>query len=202
MRSTSDAIGLVLLAAGASSRMGTAKQLLPYQGRSLLRYMAEVALASRCSSVVVVLGAHVDRTRLEIGDLPVQIVENPHWSTGMGSSIQAGVQQITAQPLAAIIVMLCDQPLVTSANLNQLIESYQATQHSVIASAYSGTLGVPALFNHQLFPDLLSLSPNQGAKHLIKQYHDRVDSVSFPEGAIDLDTPEDYQQLRSNLHSP
>ncbi|WP_058999133.1 nucleotidyltransferase family protein [Leptolyngbya sp. NIES-2104] len=201
MRSTSNAIGLVLLAAGASSRMGTAKQLLPYQGRSLLRYMAEVALASRCSSVVVVLGAHVDRTRLEIRDLPVQTIENPHWSSGVGSSIQAGVQQITAQPLDAIIVMLCDQPLVTSANLNQLIESYQATQPSVIASAYADTLGVPALFSHQLFPDLLRLSPNEGAKHLIKQYRDRVDSISFPKGAIDLDTPEDYQRLHSNLHS-
>lgn len=199
MRSTSDAIGLVLLAAGASSRMGTAKQLLPYQGRSLLRYMAEVALASRCSSVVVVLGAHVDRTRSEIHNLPVQTVENPHWSTGMGSSIRAGVQQITAQSLDAIIVMLCDQPLVTSANLNQLIEAYQATQHPVIASAYADTLGVPALFSHPLFPDLLKLSPNEGAKHLIDQYRDRIDSISFPEGAIDLDTPEDYQQLHSEL---
>lgn len=132
-----------------------------------LRYMVEVVLASRCSSVIVVLGAHVDRTRLEIRDLPVQTVENLQWATGMGSSIQAGVQQITAQPLDAIIVMLCDQPLVTSANLNQLIESYQVTQRSVIASAYTDTLGVPALFSHQLFPDLLRLNPNEGAKHLI-----------------------------------
>lgn len=119
----------------------------------------------------------------------------------MGSSIQAGVQQITAQPLDAIIVMLCDQPLVTSANLNQLIESYQVTQRSVIASAYTDTLGVPALFSHQLFPDLLRLNPNEGAKHLIKQYRDRVESIFFPEGASDLDTPEDYQQLHSNLRS-
>lgn len=106
----------------------------------------------------------------EIRDLPVQTVENPRWSTGMGSSIQAGVRQIIAQPLDAIIMMLCDQPLVTSANLNQLIESYQATQHSVTASAYADTPSVPALFSHQLFSDLLRLNPNEGAKPLIKQY--------------------------------
>jgi molybdenum cofactor cytidylyltransferase len=193
MGSNSTSVGLILLAAGASTRMGTAKQLLPYRGRSLLHYMAEVALASKCQPIVVVLGAYVDRIKPEIATLPLQIVENNNWSIGMGSSIRAGVQQsIAAQSLDAVVVMLCDQPLVTSFHLNQLIAAYEVTHRPVIASAYANTLGVPALFSHSLFPDLLSLTANVGARYLIKEYSDRVYPVPFPEGAIDLDTREDY----------
>jgi molybdenum cofactor cytidylyltransferase len=189
-------VGLILLAAGASTRMGTDKQLLPYRGRSLVRYMAEVALASKCQPIAIVLGAHGDRINPEIATLPLQIVENDRWSLGMGTSIGAGVQA-AAQSLDAVIVMLCDQPLVTSWHLNQLIAAYKATHYPVIASAYSSTLGVPALFDRSLFPDLLSLTGNVGAKHLIGQYGDRVYPVPFPEGAIDLDTPEDYQNCQA-----
>jgi molybdenum cofactor cytidylyltransferase len=187
-------VGLILLAAGASTRMGTAKQLLPYRGCSLVRYMAEVALGSKCQPIVVVLGANADRIKPEIATLPLQIALNDRWSSGMGTSIVAGVQQIGAgQSLDAVIIMLCDQPLVTSFHLNQLIFAYEATHRPAMASAYANTLGVPALFDRGLFPDLLSLTANVGAKYLIGQYGDRVYPVSFPQGAIDLDTPEDYQ---------
>lgn len=198
MHPNTPSVGLILLAAGASTRMGSPKQLLPYQGCSLLRYMAEVALASCCEPIAVVLGSNAERTRQEINDLPLQIVENKQWSEGMSSSIRAGVKQITAvnQHLDAVVITLCDQPLVTSSRLNQLIEAYQITQSPVIASAYANTLGVPALFSHILFPELLSLTAKVGAKNLIQQYIDQVHQVSLPEGAIDVDTPEDYQQLR------
>lgn len=199
MGSNSASVGLILLAAGASTRMGTAKQLLPYQGCSLLCYMAQVALASCCQPTVVVLGAHADRIKQEIMSLPLQMVENNHGSTGMGSSIRVGVQQIiAAQSLDAVVVMVCDQPLVTSSHLNRLIAAYEVTHRPVIASAYANTLGVPALFSHSLFLDLLSLNATVGAKPLIKQYLDRVYAVPFPEGAIDLDTPEDYSQFQLN----
>ncbi|MBW4474892.1 MAG: nucleotidyltransferase family protein [Stenomitos rutilans HA7619-LM2] len=178
--------------------MGSPKQLLPYRGRSLLRYTAEVALASNCEPIVVVLGANSDRIHPTIANLPVHIVENNQWSEGMGSSIRAGVEQITRinPHLDAVVVMLCDQPLVTASKLNQLLEAYQVNRSQVIASAYANTLGVPALFSRDLFPDLLSLTANVGAKYLIQQYRDQVYVVPFPEGAIDLDTPEDYQQMR------
>jgi molybdenum cofactor cytidylyltransferase len=194
MGSNSASVGLILLAAGASTRMGTAKQLLPYRGRSLLRYMAEVAIGSKCQPIVVVLGAQSDRIKPEIATLPLQIALNDRWSSGMGTSIRAGVEQIAAvKSLDAVIVMLCDQPLVTSFHLNRLIAAYETTHPPAIASAYASMLGVPALFDRSLFPDLLSLNANVGAKYLIEQYGDRVYPVPFPEGAIDLDTPEDYQ---------
>jgi molybdenum cofactor cytidylyltransferase len=158
--------------------------------------MAEVALASDCAPIVVVLGANRDCIKLEISDLPLHIVENDQWSEGMGSSIRAGVKQIAQinQQLDAVVVMLCDQPLVTASRLNQLIEAYQINRSQVIASAYTNTLGVPALFSRARFPELLSLTANVGAKYLIQHYRDQVYAVPFPEGAIDLDTPDDYQQ--------
>ncbi|MBW4661810.1 MAG: nucleotidyltransferase family protein [Drouetiella hepatica Uher 2000/2452] len=189
-------IGLMILAAGASTRMGTPKQLLLYQGRSLLRYVAEVAIASCCDPVVVVLGSQAERMKLEACALAVHIVENQQWAEGMGTSIFAGMTALTAinQALDAVVIILCDQPFVSHHLLNQLVEAYRATQSPIIASAYENTLGVPALFDRSLFIELMTLK-NVGAKSLIKRHAERIFQVSFPKGAIDLDTPAQYQQL-------
>lgn len=190
-------IGLMILAAGASTRMGTPKQLLPFQGRSLLRYMAEVTIASCCDPVVVVLGAQAERMKLEIDGLNLHIVENQQWANGMGTSIAAGMTALTAinPALEAVVIVLCDQPFVSAPVLNQLAASYRSTQSPIIASAYANTVGVPTLFDRSLFRELMTLNVTVGAKYLIKQHAEKVLQVSFPKGAIDLDTPAQYQQL-------
>ncbi|MBD2073568.1 nucleotidyltransferase family protein [Phormidium sp. FACHB-592] len=190
-------IGLMILAAGASTRMGAPKQLLPFQGRSLLRYMAEEAIASCCDPAVVVLGSHAERMTLEVDGLALHVVENSQWADGMGTSIAAGITALTTidQHLNAVIIVLCDQPFVSAPLLDQLVESYRATQRSIIASAYADTIGVPALFDRSLFTELRRMNANVGARHLIKQHAEKVFQVSFPKGAIDLDTPAQYQQL-------
>lgn len=190
-------IGLMILAAGASTRMGTPKQLLLFQGRSLLCYMAEVAIASCCDPVVVVLGSQVERMKLEVQALALHIVENEQWAQGMGTSISAGMIALTTinQDLDAVVIVLCDQPFVCAPLLNQLVESYRATQSPIIASAYANTLGVPALFDRSLFRELMTIKVNVGAKYLLKQHAKKVFQVSFPKGTIDLDTPAQYQQL-------
>ncbi len=175
--------------------MGQPKQLLPYQGHSLLRYMASVALHSCCHPITVVLGSQADRIRLEIDDLPLQIVDNERWVEGMGISIQAGLTFALNHTLDAVVIMLCDQPYVTSHLLNQLVESYQVTRRSIVASAYANALGVPALFSQKLFPQLLTLEANAGAKYLLERYRDQVYRLPFAEGAVDVDTPADYEQL-------
>jgi molybdenum cofactor cytidylyltransferase len=195
-------IGLMILAAGASTRMGTPKQLLPFQGRSLLRYMAEVAIASCCDPVVVVLGSHAKRMKLEVDGLTLHLVEHQQWADGMGTSIAAGMTALTAinQTLDAVVIVLCDQPFVSTLLLNQLAASYQATQRPIIASAYANTIGVPALFDRSLFAKLLTLEAMVGAKYLFKQHAESVLQVPFPKGVIDLDTPAQYQQLLRNEH--
>lgn len=195
-------IGIVILAAGASTRMGTPKQLLRYQGRYFLRHITETAIASGCDSIVVVLGAYVNQIRSEVDALPVHAVENPHWAEGMGSSIRVGIRTLSdrAANVQAAIVLLCDQPFTSVQLIHQLIAAYDADRQPIVASSYAGILGVPALFDRCLFPTLLTLEAQQGAKHLIQSYMEQTTAVPFMEGTIDIDTPEDYEQLQSSLN--
>ena len=192
-------VGLIILAAGASTRMGTPKQLLLYRGCSLIRHITEVAIASVCQPIAIVLGANVERIKPEISQLPVQIVENQQWAEGMNSSIRVALEALLAMNpnLEAVAIALCDQPFVSSQTLNQLVEAYRLTSQPIIASEYAGTLGVPALFSGTLFSELMTLKSTEGAKHLIKKHIHEVFSVPFPEGSIDIDTPNDYEQLQT-----
>jgi molybdenum cofactor cytidylyltransferase len=195
----SSSIGLVILAAGASTRMGTPKQLLFYQGCSFIRHITDVAIASVCQPIAVVLGANANRIKPEVSSLPVQIVENQQWQEGMSASIRVGLEALLAvnPNLEAVAIALCDQPFVSSQTLNQLVEVYHFTGQPIIASEYAETLGVPALFSRTLFSELMTLKSTEGAKTLIKKHNHQVFSISFPEGAIDIDTPNDYEQLQT-----
>jgi molybdenum cofactor cytidylyltransferase len=197
--SSQNAIAAIILAAGASTRMGTPKQLLLYQGRSLLSRITETAIAAHCSPVFVVLGAYSAQIRCEIKDLPVQVVENPEWQTGMGSSIQALIK--TSPLVEAAILLLCDQPFVSAPTIHQLQSVYRSTNNPIIASAYQNTIGVPALFDSTLFLELTGLTQAEGAKKVIQRHINSVVTVEFPQGAIDLDTPSDYQQCFKYLNN-
>lgn len=198
LTSTSGPVALVLLAAGASSRMGQPKQLLPYQGRTLLRHAAETALATGCQPVVLVTGAVHEPLAQGVRGLPLLIAHNPEWATGMGSSIRAGLKaalEKAPQPPAAVLIMLCDQPLVTPALLLDLIEQQHLTQAPVVAAAYGDTLGVPAVFGAATFAALQQLRGAEGARKLIAAYEPAVGSVPFPGGIFDVDTPAQYAAL-------
>lgn len=199
----SSTVGLIILAAGASTRMGTPKQLLAYRGCTLIRHMAKVAIASYCQPIAVVLGANAERIKPEISQLPIQIVENQQWEEGMSTSIRVGLEALLAMNpnLEAVAIALCDQPFVSSPTLERIIEAYHLTGKPIIASEYSGTLGVPALFNRTLFSELMTLKSTEGAKKLIKKHTHEVFSVPFPEGAIDIDTPKDYEQFQTLIES-
>ena len=195
----SSTIGLIILAAGASTRMGTPKQLLLYRGRSFVRHFCDVAIASVCQPITVVLGANAEQIKPEISQLPVQIVENQQWAEGMSSSIRVGLEALLGvnQNLEAVAIALCDQPFVSSQTLDRIVEAYHFTGKPIIASEYAGTLGVPVLFSHTLFSEIMALKSNEGAKQLIKRHIHEVFSIPFPEGSIDIDTPNDYDQLQT-----
>lgn len=189
-------VGAVILAAGASTRMGTPKQLLQFQGRNFLERTVDAVRASVCQPVVVVLGAYAEKIRPCIDHLPVMVVENPQWNEGMGASIRVGVTAINAasEKVEAVVLALCDQPFVSCDIINQLVEAYYTTDRGIVASEYAGTLGVPALFSRRFFPELLNLKAAAGAKQVLNKYSDEVFPLSFA-GAVDIDTPEEYEQL-------
>lgn len=193
-------IGLIILAAGASLRLGTPKQLLNFKGETLLRRMAREAAASACRPLTVVLGADAGKFKNELSDLDVHVVENPDWKDGMGSSIGTGLTKLLEikRSVDGVVLTVCDQPFVTAGVIDKLVKAYQETDALIIASAYAGTLGVPALFSRELFSQLTELKGGGGgAKQIIKQFQARTISISFPEGAIDIDTPADFEQLSS-----
>lgn len=193
-------IGIILLAAGASARLGQAKQLLPFRGESLLRRTTKTALGVS-DKVVVALGANREIVRKEIEDLPIQIAENKDWQSGMSGSIKIGLQKLLDDKVTveAVFVMVCDQPFVDENLLKEMIEKFQKPDSLIVACEYDNTLGVPALFHRKLFPELLALDARGGAKQLIKKYQSQTTIVSFPEGAFDIDTRADYEDLIKNL---
>ena len=187
-------IALILLAAGASARLGRPKQLLAYRGRSLLRHAAEAAVESVCRPVLVVLGAEAERMRPELDGLPVQIFENVDWAQGMASSLCAGLRAVPEDAEGAVVI-LCDQPLLTGDVIDALVTACGESRAPVAASEYGGTLGVPALFGRALFPELAALTGAEGAKQVILRHAADAARVPFPGGLVDIDTPDDLANL-------
>lgn len=189
----------VVLAAGASSRMGRPKQLLAFRGQSLLRRAARVALEAGRNPVAVVLGAEAARVRPELAGLAVTVAVNPDWEDGPGTSVRLGLAAVEAADPDAVLFLLCDQPLVDAEHLCRLLAEFRVSGRPMVASAYAGVVGVPALFARECFAALRSLPPAAGARQLLSRNPDAVTAVPFPAGAVDLDTPADYEQLTKEV---
>lgn len=187
----------IVLAAGASLRMGQPKQMLLIDGENLLTRTVRAIFNAGIKNIVVVLGANEEAHRTLLEGLPVDVVYNPDWGKGMGSSLKAGLHHLTLQetPPSAVIVSVCDQPLLFPDNISDLLKKYEETGKPIISSRYSGKPGVPALFDRTCFKKLEALGDAQGAKSLMLDNPRDVAQVEFPGGAIDLDTMEDYERF-------
>jgi molybdenum cofactor cytidylyltransferase len=193
--------GAVILAAGASTRMGEPKQLLELDGLPLVVRAAEAALASSAWPVVVVLGAHAEKIRPALARLPVLVTENSAWPEGMASSIRAGVATLQqfSRTLDAALLALCDQPAFSADVIHQLVTTQRTTGHSIVAAHYSGRNGAPALLLREHFPVLITLTGEAGARELLNHNPLPVARVDLPALAHDLDTPADYQAATKKL---
>lgn len=185
--------GAAILAAGASTRMGTPKQLLEIEGKPLLLHAVDAALASTAWPIVVVLGANAEKIRPILARRPVLICENPSWPEGMASSIRAGVTTLQqfSRGLDAALIALCDQPAFSARSIEQLLVTQRTTGRSIVAARYAGRHGAPALFLREHFPTLTSLTGEEGARALLNDEPGRIAAVDLPELELDLDTPAD-----------
>ena len=188
-------VSAIILAAGSSSRMGESKQMLTINGQRLLVRTIQTVLDSGIQDVVVVLGSDESIHRKAIGNLPVDTTFNDEWENGMGSSIKHGLLHVTSRhPVPeAVIILVCDQPLLGHRHLQALVAKYQQAAKPIIASSYAQQPGVPVLFDHTCYERLLGLEDKEGAKKVILKNLSDVALVPFPGGEIDLDTMEDYQ---------
>lgn len=188
---TSSKTAILILAAGSSSRLGLPKQLLQLDHKSFLRRIAERALGIHPAEIAVVLGFESDRMKHELDDLPVRIVLNPDWKEGIASSIRHGVAALPLSIDAALIV-LCDQPFIPSSHFSRLISAC-SNDHRITATAYESSPGVPSCFDRALFPELLALTGDTGAKGIIEKRLLEVTSIPCSEASIDIDTLTDYR---------
>lgn len=187
-------VGIIVLAAGASHRMGTPKQLISLQGLSLIQRAAKTAIDSTCHPIVIVLGANADLIQPELLHLlGVRIAINNRWAAGMATSIRCGLTTLlTAAPqIDGVILMAADQPDVTGDSVQRLLHAYRRLDSGPVAAHFNDVLGTPALFSRQYFAELLQLEGQEGARSLLVRHRERVRAIELPEAARDLDTPKD-----------
>ena len=185
---------VVVLAAGASTRLGQPKQLLRLGKKTLLEQICETAMSVENQRVVVVLGAFCEAIKPTIAHLPVEIFVNEKWPTGMGSSIACGMSHLLTDT-AAVLLLLCDQPFLTTDFLKKLVEKWRSSNCPIVASAYAETFGPPAIFDQKFFLELAELHGHQGAKGVMELHREQLALVDFPEGADDMDTPEHWERI-------
>jgi molybdenum cofactor cytidylyltransferase len=192
-------IAAIILAAGSASRMGRPKQLLDWDGRPLVRVVAEQALAASLGQVLVVVGAAHDAVTAALAGLPLRIVANPDYAVGQSTSLRLGVAAL-GPDVAAALVMLGDQPFVTPAILGRIIAEWRSSGASIVAPVYAGQRGNPVLFARVVFPELLAITGDQGARGVLAANPARVRLAAFDDDRplADIDTPEDYQRLVSD----
>ncbi len=180
--------GIVVLAAGASVRLGRPKQLLQIKGEPLVRRIVKAALRSKADSVAVVLGAYHDAVGSALADLPVTLAFNGAWAEGMAGSLQTGLAALPPGTEGALF-LTCDQPAVDARILNRILKAAGEDPLARVACAYGDTVGIPALFGKGWFPRFRDLAGDHGAKALLQG--DAVVEIPWEPGAHDLDTPED-----------
>jgi molybdenum cofactor cytidylyltransferase len=183
--------------------MGRPKQLLPYNGKSLLEHAVDVANEAEANPVIVVSGSDAALIEKQIDEKKVHVVENKEWKEGMASSIRCGLNTLIhiAPSSDAVILMVCDQPYVTAALANDLIATQRKTGKLIVTSQYENAIGPPALFYKTIFPELLELKGEAGARKIVERHSDDVATVLFTQGNIDIDTVGEYEDLVNKLTS-
>ncbi len=188
---------MLILAAGASKRMGKPKQLLSWGGSTLLGNAIDQATKSKATKVFVILGAQFEKIKKSITQSWVTILKNNDWEMGMGNSIACGVRQIQTQGFDAVLIMLIDQPQVDTAFLNKLMTVFAKGQHRIVATSYHKGAGVPAIFDKSYFNQLTSLKGEKGGKQLIQEHLTEVISITPKTPFKDIDTLEAYELAKS-----
>lgn len=192
-------VAIIILAAGASKRMGTPKQALPWGNTSLIGHAVQTALKVHATEVAVVLGAHYSYLNSEIKQYRITILNNKDWEMGLGSSIARGVRYLTniESNVDGVLILLADQPFISSDFLESMILNFEPNKNQIITTLYEeGNQGVPVLFDTLYFDELLQLQDDSGAKHLLKKYKSQVKALIPSIKNVDLDTKEEYQIYR------
>jgi len=188
---------IIILAAGNSSRFGNIKQLVHFNNKTLLQHAIDEAIAFGAEPVIVVTGAKADEVLKKTGTSQVQVVFNEEWKEGIASGIVCGVRAAITynNNIEKIIIAVCDQPFISSSLFSELFQMQEKNLQHIVACAYADTVGTPVLFTQKYFDALMDLKGDEGAKMILKANAGDVATVDFPQGNIDIDTRQDYENL-------
>lgn len=189
-------IGVIILAAGQSKRLGQPKQLLTLGEKTLLQHTIDISLKLGLPTFVV-LGANEKSISPTIQQENIHIVINDQWEEGMASSIRKGISALTQVYLQTdgVIILVCDQPFIDSAILEILIKEQKNNDLKAIACSYSNRLGTPALFHKSLFKELMELKGDVGARQILNNHSEEIASIEFRNGKWDVDTLDDFLEI-------
>lgn len=192
------AIPAIILAAGASRRLGRPKQLLQVDGETLLARTILAARQGGAHPVLVILGAHAHQISASVPLNDVVTVINPDWQEGIASSVRVGIHSLLScvPDATAALLLVSDQPRLGPAHVHELLENFHpGSAAAAIASIYGGVRGIPAVFPRALFPRLLHLSGDKGARAILADPQYSILEVPFADGEFDVDSPADLDNL-------
>jgi molybdenum cofactor cytidylyltransferase len=195
----------IILAAGASRRLGRPKQLVMVSGETLLGRTVRLAREAGADPVIVVLGAHVAEIAASADLGRASVIVNAQWEQGIASTIHVGIEMAWEMRSQAAMLLVCDQPRLTAAHLRELTQAYaEAGVGTIVASRYAGTTGIPAIFPAEYFERLLALAGDEGARRILREDEAREDesrviAIDFEGGEVDVDSAEHLEQLAEEL---
>jgi molybdenum cofactor cytidylyltransferase len=191
-------ISAVILAAGASTRMGTQKLLLPFGGEPLVRRTVRQVCDAGFDDVLVVVGNDWENTLAALDGLPIRHAVNADYASGMGSSFRTAVEHLGGS--AAAMFALADQPFVTTNEYRTVLDTYRRESPPIVSVRYGDVMAPPHLFQSEFFPELAQMQ--HGARSLLQKHHDRTTVLHFGADLLmDIDTPEDYELAKIRLSS-
>lgn len=189
-------VSAVVLAAGASTRMGRQKLLLPVGDEPLIRRVTRAICGAGFDDVLVVLGSDHVRTCAALEGLPIRVALNPDFTTGMGSSFRTAVEHLPDSEAA--MFALADQPFVGTAQYRAVLDTYRQQASAIVSVRYGDVVAPPHLFIREFFPELAALE--HGARPVLQRHGDRATVLRFPaELLVDMDTPEDYERVKARV---
>lgn len=194
-------LSIIILAAGAARRMNQAKMLLPFGKHTLLETIIDKAKEINPDQICVVTGMYHNQIVTKVPDNQIHFVFNEQWEEGMSGSIKKGLAYLVNEnpKLELVLIMVADQPYISSALLKEMIAIQTNTNKGIVAASYAGVAGTPVLFQSKHFSKLEKLTGDKGARSILQQYLDDLITIDFPLGEIDIDTEEDYQKLSLNI---
>jgi molybdenum cofactor cytidylyltransferase len=194
--------GVLILAAGAATRMQRAKMLLPFADTTILKHIIQQAKSILPCSICLVSGCYHTEIIKGVDAEKVAIVFNENWQDGMASSIKKGMAFLlqTEPLLNAVLIVVSDQPYINANLLQQMIALQIASGKGIVAAEYKGVFGTPVLFTESYFIALQQLTGDKGARSIVQNAFADMASIDFALGEIDIDTPEDYERLCLKLN--